>query len=212
MFWRVKDKGRLAVPFIVLFLGFFCSCGSGGTEVRIRKAVQSQLALYPDLTLIDLYKSFFQAEFGAGHIVADTVSAGGYLDYELTVPDTSDIFFEPIGPDSSYYRVHLNCVQKGFISRQQLFDAFLSGVSPVQASQLDNWKVTWQRIVSVIDGMHLDMDDYDEDKAAIEHLLSSGEYAVHHSDVFSVKYNPHYRIVRGDIFRSKILPYLPQGR
>lgn len=205
-----KIKGRLAVPFVVLTLAIFCSCGREGDKDGIRRAVQIQLDLYPELTLTDLYKSFFQAEFGAGHIVTDTAAAGSYLDYELTLPDSSAVLYEPIGPDASYYRVHLNCVQRGYISRMQLFDAFLRGVRPVTESEIADWIVTWHQIESVIDGMNLELANYNEDKVFIGRILSAGEYAVHHSGVFNEKYNPHYRIVRGDIFEREILPCLPK--
>jgi len=126
----------------------------------------------------------------------------------LSIPDSSEVFFEPIGPDGSYYRVHLACVQKGYLSRAQLFDAFLGGVYEVPFSQIANWKQTWAHIVSVIDGMNLNLPDYSEDRAAIDSLLESGHYAVHHSERFNEKYNPHYRIVRGDIFKIQLLPDL----
>lgn len=169
------------------------------------EAVEHHLALYPEARLQDLYKAFFQAEFGAEHIVADTASAGRYLDYELTVPDTSTVFYEPIGADSSYFRVHLRCVQEGYITRDELFHAFLGGVSKVSVPHIEEWKDTWRHIESIIRSAHPDLPDYDSDRAAIEELLDSGHYALHHSKPFSDAYDPHYRIVRKDLFYKELM-------
>lgn len=205
LFIAGRIRGRL-VSVLILALTLAASCQSGNG--KIRDAVRQQVGLYPELTLVDLYKAFFQAEFGAGHMVSDTAAAGHYLDYELTIPDSSEVLYEPIGADASFFRVHLVCVQRGYLSRSQLFDAFLGSVSEVSDPQVGEWKSSWKKIESVIDGMNLDLENYSADKELIESLLKAGHYAVHHSKSFNEKYNPHYRIVRGDIFEKEILPFL----
>lgn len=194
----------LSVSVIALTLATSCQTEEG----KIREAVLHQVGLYPELTLVDLYKAFFQAEFGAGHMVSDTAVAGRYLDYELAIPDSTEVLFEPIGSDASYFRVHLVCVQKGYLSRNQLFSAFLGGVSEVSDFQIREWELSWKKIESVIDGMNLDLENYSTDKEQISSLLAAGQYAVHHSRIFNEKYNPHYRIVRRDIFEKELLPFL----
>lgn len=197
-------------PVILLYIAIFLTgCqNAGGNDVRT--AVNSQLSLYPELHLQDLYKAFFQAEFGAEHIVSDTTSAGRYLDMELGVPDHSAVLYEPIGTDSTFYRVHLRAVQEGYISRNQLFSAFVGGVHPVEIPQIEKWNKTWPHIDAVIDRMNLNLPDYDREKAAIDSLLATGSYAIHHSEEFSDKYDPHYRIVRKDLFEEVLLPLLLQ--
>ncbi len=202
----------LATAFSVCFaLLMAVSCSSESSrDDRIRAAVRQQLELYPLSTLQDLYKSFFQAEFGAEHIVADTASAGQYLDYELGIPDPTSILFEPVGADSSFFRVHLRCVQDSLISREQLFDAFIDGVNKVEIPQIEKWNDTWRGILTVIEGMNLDLQNFDVDRSNIEELLKSGQYALHHSETFSDVYDPHYRIVRKDIFFDRLFPYLSE--
>ncbi len=169
---------------------------------KIEQAVLRHLSLYPEARLQDIYKAFFQAEFGAEHIVSDTTSAGLYLDYELTVPDTVSVLYEPIGADSSFFRVHLKCVQKGYISRDELFHAFLEGVHEVTIPHMEEWKEKWGHIESIIRNMGLALPDYDTDRQKIDSVLAGGQYAVHHSEVFTETYHPHYRIIRKDIFRG----------
>lgn len=199
-------KYILTAMSVSLVLTLASSCQT--ENERIREAVRHQVGLYPGLSLIDLYKAFFQAEFGAGHMVSDTAAAGRYLDYELTLPDESEVLYEPIGAEASYFRVHLVCVQKAFLTRNQLFDAFVRGVSEVTDEQISRWRSSWAGIESVIDEMNLELGNYSADKERIDSLLNEGQYAVHHSKSFNEKYNPHYRIVRGDIFTKELLPYL----
>lgn len=190
-----------------LFIALTLAGCSNPRNERIRCAVESHLELYPEARLQDLYKAFFQAEFGAEHIVADTGSAGKYLDSELKTRDNSKVLYEPIGADSTYYRVHLRAVQEGYISRDQLFHAFLGGVQTVEIPQVEKWAETWPKILKVIDGMNLALPDYDRERVQIDSLLAAGSYALHHSRAFSAAYDPHYRIIRRDIFEKELLPF-----
>lgn len=68
------------ISFILAMAIIIAACSPSPQEEKIRAAVENHLALWPKAHLQDLYKAFFQAEFGAEHIVADTTSAGRYLD------------------------------------------------------------------------------------------------------------------------------------
>lgn len=200
------------LTIIITLVSAFCffSCKSiDPKDQKIMDAVNLHMSIYPETTLQDLYKSFFQAEFGAEHIVADTTGSGKYLSSELQTPDVkNDILYEPIGADSSFFRVHLKAVQKGYITRNMLFDAFLKGVYTVEIPQIESWAQTWPHICSVIESMNLGLENMDSDKENINNILQSGEYASHHSEKFSEEYDPHYRIIRKDVFYNELFPYL----
>ena len=46
---------------------------------------------------------------------------------------------------------------------------------------------------------HPDIPDLAEDKSKIEELLSSGQYASHHSAAYEAAYHPHYRIIASSV-------------
>lgn len=196
------------IPAFVLVCAMLAACANGETA-KIREAVSNHIALYPESTLQDLYKAFFQAEFGAEHIVADTASAGMYLNRELAITDNAKVLYEPIGADSTFYRVHLRAVQEGYITRDQLFSAFVGGVHAVEISEIESWKGKWQQIAGVIDAMDLGLKDYVKESAAIDSVLASGSYVFHHSETYSKAYDPHYRIIRRDLFEKELLPFMP---
>ena len=179
------------------------SCANNDTA-KIEDAVNSQMSLYPEARLQDLYKAFFQAEFGPEHIIADTASAGRSLDSELIIPDKSDIMYEPIGVDSTFFRVYLCAVQSGRISRNELFDAFISGARKVKTDEIEKWAEKWHKIENVIESMNLQLPGFEADSATIDSLFNTGQYALHHSQQFRDKYDPHYRIVRKDLFYERL--------
>jgi len=180
-------------------------CCTNPSDDFIRTAVRNHLALYPAAHLQDLYKAFFQAEFGPEHIISDTLSAGKYLDRELQIPDSSKVYCEPLGTDSSYFRVHLSAVQRGLLTRDELFDAFVRGSRKIEPQDIVEWKDKWDEIVLTIESMNLSLPDFESDKMAIDSLLNSGNYAFHHSQAFRDNYAPHYRIVRKDIFYDVLM-------
>lgn len=53
----------------------FATCKPDAHSVGIRAAIERQLAAYPESTLQDVYKSFYQEHFGPEHMIADTTSA-----------------------------------------------------------------------------------------------------------------------------------------
>jgi hypothetical protein len=166
--------------------------------------------MYPKSTLQDLYKNFFQDYFGPGHIVSDTLSAGAYLNAELaSFEQATGAYYEPTGHNGNFFRVNLSVIKEGYMSRDAFFDAFIRSVSDIQIITLEEWKKEWKEIDSVIHAMGLSLTGYAEEREKIFLLLEQGKYVFHHSEQFSEAYDPHYRIIRRDIFMKEILPLLP---
>lgn len=188
------------------------SCKETKSEL-VRATVERQLNMYPKSTLQDLYKNFFQDYFGPGHIVSDTLSAGTYLNKELfSFAQGTGPYYEPTGYNENFYRVNLSVIKKGFISRDAYFDAFIRSVNNIQTISFEEWKNEWKQIDSIIHTMNLPLANYTKEREKIFSLLEEGKYVMHHSELFSKAYDPHYRIIERDIFLKEILPLLPQKR
>lgn len=189
---------------------FACTmCSRQDKEMMIRQSVERQLEIHPLSTLQDLYKSFFQDQFGPGHIISDSSSARAYLNEELA---SCEVFFgapyEATGYRGNFYRVNLSVIKDGTIGCQAFFDIFMRSAHRFTPIQLDEWKKEWAFISGVVDKMNLSLDNYAQDKKQIEELLSQGEYAMHHSTQYSEAYDPHYRIICKDLFEKEILPLI----
>lgn len=85
--------------------------------------IRKMLREYPQSTLQDIYKSFFQDRFGPGHLVADTAAARKYLRTEIEKMETSSLpYYEPAGAGKNFYRVNLSLVKEGVVS-EDIFSA-----------------------------------------------------------------------------------------
>ena len=86
-----------------------------------RQAIERQLKTYPESTLQDVYKSFYQDHFGPGHMIADTASARQYLMYELSqMTEKPAIYYEPTGRKGRFVRVYLSAVADNLITARCL--------------------------------------------------------------------------------------------
>lgn len=179
------------------------------THEKIRQSVEHQLELYPESTLRDLYKNFFQDRFGPGHIIADNSAADRYLRYELnTAEGFEGLDYEPTGYEGRFYRVNLGVIADGRVPYDKYFDAFVRSVNGITPISIEEWSKEWHEIDSVIMTMGLNLENMAHDRTEIKALIDGGDYVMHHSQRFNDHYQPHYRIIERTIFENEILPLL----
>jgi hypothetical protein len=192
MIYKIKSISVLFKVILTFLALQGCSCDDN----EIMDAVRNQLQRYPESSLQDIYKSFFQDEFGPGHLLEDTAGARQYLDYELDEMTSSGNYVaEPCGTGRNFWRVPLDLVKDGMISDSVFFSAFMESASSFRLPDIESWKKKWEEILVVIERMNLNLPDFDKDKKALADMLSQGETAVHHSQRYEELYKPHYRIM-----------------
>ena len=199
------------VNTLLLLIAFVCAHAQTKCvdAANVRSAVERMVADYPHSTLQDIYKSFFQDNFGPGHAVPDSAQAASWLRGELAKVERLDVqLYEPTGYNGNYYRVSLAAVASGKVQQDALLSAFLRSVRAVQPSEVEAWVQEWEQIENVISKMELALPNYEADAKAIKEMLATGHYAVHHSRLYNEHYEPHYRIIAKDIFEREILPLL----
>ena len=177
----------------------------------IEAAIERQLDMYPETTLQDVYKSFYQEAFGPGHIIEDEYSAAAYFHQETSISTQEPYggyLYEPTGANGGYYRVNLYAVYANILPADVLLSAFLRSAEPVTPEGVKEWKKTWKAVAKVASDFHLR--NYEAQKAELDAILQSDspDKAVHHSDAYTAAYDPHYRIVRKDIFEQEVKPFL----
>ena len=193
--------------FLVCAGMLFADCQPDAHLVNIRAAIERQLAAYPESTLQDVYKSFYQEHFGPEHMIADTVSVQQYLLMELAESDVaSEVYFEPVGSEGRYVRVYLSAVADGLVTTEQLLEAFIRSANSEQPP-LPDWKTEWETVVSVIQKHHLKVNDFDTQLPALTEAAQNRQ-AVHHSQPYREAYHPHYRIVEQGIFEREFRPLI----
>lgn len=165
------------------------------------------LGKYPQSTLQDIYKSFFQDRFGPRHIINDTVRAKQYLREEVeNMRRTALPYYEPVGIEKNFYRVSLSIVKEKLVEEDTFFNAFIES-SNIDLPTIDEWFTERSEILAYVPE---DVLNYSADKARIDSLLATGNYAVHHSHQFNEAYHPHYRLIEKHIFETRLLPKIKE--
>ena len=194
----------------LLILALACSFSLFGQPidtVAMRSAIERQLVTYPESTLQDIYKSFYQEHFGPGHIISDTASARHYLMRELSeMGKTQSPYFEPTGSQGDYVRVYLSAVSDGLITAEQLLDAFVRSANLWQEPTV-SWMEKWEAIVSIIQANKIELEGFETDLPLLTEAAQNNQ-AVHHSRRYNEAYHPHYRIVERSIFEIELKPSL----
>lgn len=174
--------------FFHTFMSVFTQ-NNGVSGNAVRESVECQIKAYPESTLKDLYKHFFQDRFGPGHIINDSVAAKNYLLEELnSFTETSYEMIEPTGWQHNFYRVNLSVVKDKYIPFDLFFNAFLESANNVETVAIDDWKLEWMQIENIINAMELSLPDYEKDKDEIKNRLDEGKYMGHHSQRFNDTY------------------------
>ena len=190
---------------------FFASCNRETSAIRY--ALEQQLEQYPQSHLQEVYKSFYQEYFGSEHLISDTSAVQRYLRYELSVlaEDSSSCpYFETVGSRGTCVRVSLRCVADGLLTEQQLCQAFIESAQP-QGAIGGTWEQRWQQVIDVLEKTeHKPVDWEAEKKLLVE--CSRQNAAVHHSDDYRMAYNPHYRIVKSELFERDLKPFICRQR
>lgn len=176
----------------------------GCSDTAIRDAVERQMQQFPQSTLQDLYKSFFQDRFGPGHLIADKAAALRYLQYELATMDVSvGPILEPTGYRGVYTRVNLSVIKDSLVSVERFFEVFMRSAQMADTVDVTLWKREWHEIERVICACGLDtLPNYRRDRFVIDSLLNEGKYVMHHSRQYGEAYRPHYRIIRKELVKE----------
>ena len=198
---------KLLVIGIAMMAMCFVACTEDRESQQIVEAVKTLVSQYPEATLQDVYKSFYQERFGPGHMIPTVENARNYLMSEMEqASENTGAYYEPTGSEGKYIRVYLNAVADGKISAEQLLDAFVESANNVEPRS-DKWADQWANIVKVIEEKQLPVAANDELKQLLK-TCSEQDEAVHHSEAYNQAYRPHYRIVERDIFEQQLKRYL----
>ena len=196
---------------VIALLSSLCALSAtplNADSTRIAAGIKRMLALYPESTLVDIYKSCFQDVFGPGHIIENEDFARQYLTQELSNSANTNPAYEPTGICGNYVRVNLAAVASGRISADALLAALVRSANTAPKADISVWTERWHTILAVIESMGLALPDFAADREAIEQRLAEGIFMGHHSRRYNRAYSPHYRIVSRDIFFAEILPLL----
>ena len=185
---------------LFVYIMFVCCSKSGNIpqnkKESIKKAIQQEMTLHPEATLLDLYKNFFQGRFGPGHMIDNPDAAKKYLLQELqNAAGFDSVLWQAVGYEDRFYRVNLSLVRDGKIDMDPLLSAFIESAGLAEQPSAESWKQEWDSILTIMEQMDLALPDFEQDRFQISQNLEKGILIGHHSAVYREHYHPHYRIV-----------------
>ena len=186
-------KNKIMRNIITILLLVLASSSLAYTK---EEAVDYLVKSYPEAQLADLYKSFYQDNFGPGHLLGDTISARRYFDSELQ--DTTEWggpIYEYTGEGKNFVRLNMDLVRKGIIPADVYFRAFQNSLGRVEKPADEYWISEWEEIDDILKSKGYGFINEDSDRKLIEEKISSRNFPIHHSDNFNTTYNFHYRII-----------------
>jgi predicted DNA binding CopG/RHH family protein len=165
-------------------------------HLAVKKSVQNMLLKYPNSSLKDIYKSFFQDEFGPGHLLEDHEVAKKYFDQELhKMGNRNRYSIEPCGIGVRFFRANMDLIIGGFLSASEYFELFLDSSHDFLEGKLPEWIEKWRLIEEIVRPFSDRVDYYEEDHREINRMISDGIVAIHHSERYRKSYDPHYRVL-----------------
>ncbi len=208
--WSIKPFGTILISFLLFVLLFTNIQAQTKDSITIRQAIEKQLNDYPNSTLRDIYKSFFQDAYGPGHLIQDTAYAIQYLRQEVEQSTESLCrTYEQVGTGENFYRVNLILIKENKIDIQTFFNALLRSVELSPKPQITQWTKQWSKIERITSSFKERIaGDYEQDKQFIEQMLTKGEYMMRHSKTYNTNYHPHYRLIHHSIFTQELLPLI----
>ncbi len=184
--------------------------GDGRFRRMVVRSVKRQMTDYPASTLQDLYKSFFQDRFGAGHIIADRQGAVAYMNREIEQSERFDgELAEPTGWQGNFVRVNLSLVKEYKLAGEVLIAALIRSAE-VEMPTVEEWTEEWREIEKIIAELYPDLPHLEEHRLLIAKTLGEGNYVMHHSKEYNEAYARHYRIILREIWENELLPMIEE--
>ena len=151
---------------------------------------------YPKAQIVDLYKTFFQDNFGPGHLLEDSVAAYKYFLYELQDKGIwGGPTYEYTGEGKNFIRLNMDLIRKEVIPADVFFRSFMNSVGRVESPSEEYWISEWLKIDSLVKAKNYHFVNEDNDRDFIKRKLEERNFPIHHSDNFNENYNFHYRII-----------------
>lgn len=186
-----------------------CQQPSSNDAQTMQSFVSFYLEKYPKATLQDIYKGQFQDKFGPAHLLTNREAVKSFILEEIQQADSlAGDYYIPCGWKGQFYQVNLSVIRDGKITIDSFVDAFMGSANGIDTTLTPAWITEWEEIQKAVRAVAPQLPGFEEDSIRLSHLLQEGKYVVHHSRLFNQTYQPHYRIIRKDLFEKHIHPFL----
>lgn len=152
--------------------------------------IKQEFRLFPEATMADLYKLFYQACLGTKHGEGKRANFEKALFREMKQMSAESIIYPSYSINYIYpiARISLYAVFNEEIEFEKLVENFFLLRHLDLLMNIDEWQTEWKELEQLILQLKPEIaQDLTQD------CLTSGAVP-HHSEIYTKEYNPHYRI------------------
>ncbi len=167
----------------------------------VQKLIGFHQEMYEFMQVQDVYKLLYQANFGVGHILSDSLSTLRRLEAEtemLGVPHPDELLMERISGDGEIIRVNLRPFKATNLTPATLVECmFRSTIDADTLSFVRQWNEFFAMVRYGVLAFPV------ADAEAWNTRVARGDFSpVSHSDAYRRAYTPAYRVVRRSVFTA----------
>ena len=168
--------------------------------------IEEQVKRHPEMQTADVYKFVHQAAFGNGHLITDENGAREYLRSELASVTGAAIepLIEDVSPDGSVIRINLRPFKASNLDETKLGTAMIESAKKFTPNR-ERFEEWWREVADGVKGKNLPFEAAFLRSFAAR-LKPNGYPAMHHSEIYSAKYQPAYRVVLRDVYLAIFAP------
>lgn len=189
---------------MAMLVAVACSQPLTPNQKKLVQLVEMHQKQYPGFEIQDAYKLLFQSSLGVGHLIADTVAAKNYLLQEMGAltddAETDETLIEFISIDSSMIRVNLRPFMRQHLDPNLLFQAMMETAIYNKKTKKD-FAAEWREFIFLVRSGYLRFDPEKLD-AFNQNVAAQNYPMIHHSEFYSVRYSPAYRVVYYGMFKK----------
>jgi len=195
---------------ILAALLILAGCSKEPLHPELAAFINAEHNAHPRMSIADVYKLLYQAEYGPRHIVQNPSAAREYLSLEAKSrgPNPSQPLTEACSPDGKIVRINLAPFLAKNLSFEKLFRVLEESAAEINGSDAE-LRATWKKVGELIEAFAIPIpkESYQE----FTRYLEENKYPeVHHSREYTTEYHPAYRVARKSIF-EKHFPELRGG-
>lgn len=169
-------------------------------DFELKNILLSHGSSYSEMELSDYIKLIYQNEFGGGHLISNLSDSEMFLksEYETVLAETRErensVFIEAIGNGLS--RIHLDRfkIKPGDLPLLNLLFAATANTHRGSMTGFGNKS----SLLCEMAAKNLLPLKVGAVKSYLEEYLSRGCPPIRHSEVYRIKYHPHYRVIKAD--------------
>jgi hypothetical protein len=167
--------------------------------------IQTELAVHPLCSKVDIYKLMFQALYGPTHMIPDEdLIIKGIINERSAMKTTFTPLVQDIGSGNAFYRISLSLLPDiAPVREAQILCQYIMSSRQAFDTDWDEWGKTWKVIDLLLYANSIHFIDINDD---IDALLNHRSIPSH-SSIYHDNYIPHYRLVHHS-FLPKLLAEL----